>query len=275
MLRKGPVYIFFCILLVSVTFKPLMAQDISKKNDRDIIIKAGITLNKINVKDESFTAIPYSGWKPGFLFSLIIRKQTALQELSINCNSGKLSMESFPGQALQHLFVDVDYARLYKINGSETAPFQWLAGGNLDLVYTRRDYKQFVNRNNSFEFAVSLGLVSEVAYDFQNGIFSNIAIKDRISIPLISLLNQPAFGSEQPEGNLNGEGYTVGAFLKSSSIASFSSYLRIKNSLAIEKSISETQLLSFQYWWDYYQVSGNNSVKQAIHSLGITYQITF
>lgn len=272
-MKKKPIDILGVILLILTTCKPLLAQDIRKITEKDFVIKGGVTLNRINVKDKSFSSIPYSGWKPGFVLSLMIRKQNALQELTVNYNNGKLSMTGFPEQTLQQLFLDVDYTRLYKISRNETASFQSMIGGSLDVLYTKRDYKEFINRNSSFEFAASLCISSEVAYTFQSGILSGFIIKDRVNIPVISLLDQPAFGSEQSEGNLNAEGNALNSFFKSSRIASFSSYLRIKNSLALEKQITDRQVLSFQYNWDYYQVPGNRNVKQALHSPGITYQI--
>ncbi len=273
MLIKKTSGILSAILLILTTCKPLLAQDSGLKKEKDFIIKGGITLNRINARDEIFSSIPYSGWTPGFLLSLMIRNQTALQELTVNYNNGKLSMPGFSEQTLQQLFLNVDYSRLYKISRNETASFQSMIGGNLDVLYAKRDYKAFVNRNSSFEFAASLGASFEAAYTFQNGILSGFIIIDRINIPVISLLDQPTFGSEQPAENLNGEGYSVKSFFKSSRVASFSSYMRIKNLLVLQKNITDRQSLSFQYSWDYYQVPGNRNVKQAIHSAGIAYQI--
>jgi hypothetical protein len=260
---------FIIVLWMLTGFQSTHAQEAGGAKEREFILKGGIFLNKIIVKDETFSAIPYKGWKPGGMLSLIVKKQHALQELSVVYNSGKLSTEGNNQQFLQQKFLNIDYIRLYKLGRNETPNFELMAGGFLDVLYAKRDYEKFVNRNNSFEFITSLGASFQLAHTFQNG----VVITNRTSVPFISMMDQPSFGSEQPEGNLNGEEYSLHSFFKSSRFTSFSSFVRIKNVLTVEKNITTRQALSLVYGWDYYQIKGNIAVKQALHSLGVTYQI--
>ncbi len=250
----------------------------AQKNDgpdnQKWLLKVGGILNKESVVDNTFTAIPYAGINWGGTASVKYQKEKVSHEVECYFSKGNLKTAVNPESSLSNSYFNLDYNNLYTIGSNSAGSVLLMAGGSLNILYARRDYAAFINNNSSFEFAASLGGATEFCYFFNNRL-SGFSLSDRINIPLVSAVVQPAFGSDNAAGVLNQNGLSAKDLFNYERIVSFSSFMRIKNLLSIDKMIGPRQKISFNYAWDYYQISGTREVKQAIHSLGLTYSFIF
>ena len=221
------------------------------------------------VVDNNFSAIPYNGTGPGGAAFIQHTKGLVTQQLLAYCAAGTLTNNLNKVATSKYTYLNVSYNRLYLLSPAENL-LTLKVGGAVDVLYNNRKYAGFVNNNKSFEFAASLAGLLEVNYFFENTL-AGFSITDRISIPIVSSIMQPAYGSQNPSGSIGQDGGSAKTFLNSNRIASFPSFLRLTNCISLQKVIASGQILSLGYTWDYYRLNTNRQVKQANQRLAITY----
>jgi len=264
--------ISLCLFFFPVITYSLRGQTPENKNQGKWLMSLGPIVNKENVIERSFSSIPFCGINFGVFCSSKYQKSKVSYELEGYYSKGILETKVYPFTDLRFTYLNIDFINLYKIN-SNPASITYKAGGSVDILYQSRDYNNFINNKFSFDFAASLSSVFEVSYAFRN-MLPGFVISDRIIVPVISSVEQPSFGREEPSG-YSQDGSTIKNFLGSNRIMSFSSFVRVKNFVSLEKSMTNRQKLTLSYLWDYYQLSGSRDVKQANHRLGLIYSYTF
>jgi hypothetical protein len=251
----------FSILIIGQVSK---AQVNEEQDQQKWLLNAGIFFNKSNVIDKSFSSVPYSGNNPGASFSVKYHRNRTFHEVQAYYTAGELQAATQAKDKLTQTHVSADYTNLYRLGSTGGSSFIYKAGAGINVFYNQRDYSNCNNNNESFEFAASLSGVVEASYFFENTL-EGFSISDRISLPLVSYIAQPVFGSEDTEGSSG----------KNSQVTSFSSFFRVLNLLSLEKKHSGRQRLSLCYTWDYYQSLRSREVKKANHQVGLTYSFIF
>jgi hypothetical protein len=216
-----------------------------------------------NVTDPAFSSLSYSGFAVGGEAGVRYEKDRSMHEWAIAYSGGRLKQDV---NRLQQTYITGGYTYLNTVHSSGN--FEYKAGGSIDMLYARRDYEHFINAGISNELIASLSAAGEISCSLFNG----FTVADRLQLPLVSALMQPSIYEEDPPGK---EGSRLNDFLKSNRVASFGSFLRIKNNLILEKSIGMNQSISFAYTWDYYKVKDKVPVRQANHQVGIIYSYIF
>jgi hypothetical protein len=229
-------------------------------------IAASAQTGKMSVIDKAFSSIPYSSILPGAGLSVRYEDVHSTHELSFSWLGGSLKTNTQPKYSLDQHYFNADYTWLYKI-GAHGDAWTGGAGGALQALYDKRTYTGIINNNTSFDFAASLGLAGSLSYSFNNGL-PGWSLSDQISIPVVSWLVQPPYGEEGAAASLTGSG-------NRQQIAGFSSFLRIKNTVSLDRQLSSNGMLSLAYTWDYYRIDALRQVRQADHRLSLTYHLTF
>ena len=250
--------IYLCLILIAG--RETCAQETPDSDPQKWTLSAGILFNKPRLIDKTFSSIPYSGNNWGGYLSIKLQKKKAFHELRGYYATGALQAASLTTGRLNQTYINADYAWLYKLGrDNDHSLFAFKAGPGIDVLYAKREYTQFINNNESFEFATSLSGIFEASCFFSNKP-EGFYISNRICLPFVSYITQPIFGDEDSQGSD-----------KNSAVTSFSSFFRVLNSLSLEKKLSIRQKLSLFYTWDYYQIRRAREVKQATHQLGLTY----
>lgn len=265
-MNKKLIWLFVYFIFTNSVF----AQKDNGADDQKWLINVGCIVNKGSVIDNTFSTLPYTGINGGGTASIKYQKKNVSHELESYFSTGNLKTADSRITRLRNSYFNFDYNNLYTISSNSTGSVIMKAGGSLNVLYADREYAEFINNNSSFDFAASLSGAAEFCYFFNNNL-SGFSISDRINIPLISAVVQPAFGSNNAAGDLNQNALSAKDLFTYGRIASFSSFMRFKNIVSVEKSITRRQKFSLNYTWDYYQISGSRQVKQANHRLGLTY----
>lgn len=225
-------------------------------------ISPGFQLVRSSIIDKDFSAVPFSGVVPGASISLSHEGDRCIHALSFNYIGGSLKMSNQQEHKVSTKFLDAAYTWLYKL-GAAGGPWTGGAGGGLQVLYNGRTYSGVINNNASFDFAASLALSGAVTYSFNN-IWS---LSDQMSVPVVSWMIHPPYGQESALSSLGGSG-------NRQKIASFSSFLRLKNMLSLNRQVGTRGMFCLAYSWDYYRINDLREVRQAIHNLGIIYRLT-
>lgn len=240
------------------------------KNGREIFLTAGIQYNHINAIDETFSLVPFRGWKPGAIVELAFAGNRLTQDISVKFFSGKLAASPESSYEAKQLFASFKYNRLYLLTGTDKS-FKIMFGGSFQSKYVQRKYLDFTNNQRSFEFISSLGAVANFSLVLKNSKFEEmVELIDRVNIPIVGVLYQPAFGSDQTVGNMEGKNGIID-FFKSSHVVSFPDYLEFTNCFSVKKNISHNQFVGLMYDVNIYRISGVRKMRQFIQSLGVSY----
>lgn len=226
-------------------------------------LRAKLFAGYANVKDEVFSKLNYTGWSAGAGAAVRFEKGRSLHEWEVAFSKGNLEHEN---NGAQQTYITGDYTYLYSLR--EQADINYDVGGSINILYAKRSYDDFINYNVSNELITSLSVVGAMSVSLGNG----FSVYDRLQLPLVSMVMQPSVYDENAPGKT---GSGLKDFFKSSRLASFRSFLRIKNNLILEKEIGLRQSISFAYSWDFYRVRDQIGIRQANHQLGITYNYTF
>jgi len=220
---------------------------------------------KMSIIDKEFSALPYSAILPGAGLSGKHEGAHSIQELSLSWLGGALRTGTEPKHSLDQHYFNADYTCLYKLSPHGNA-WKGEAGGILQVLYGTRTYPDIINNNTSFDFAASLGLAGHLSYSFNNSLPGGWSLSDQVSIPFISWLIQPPYGDEASAAALTGSG-------NRQQMAGFGSFLRLKNTLSLDRQLSSRGILSFAYTWDYYRIDALRKVRQACHLLSLSYRL--
>ena len=248
-----------CIILFFALYNVSEAQSISSQQQEKWQLSAGIVASQSNVIDKSFSSLPYTGINAGAFLSLQYRQNKSFHELDAFYSGGSLKTSGNFSQ-LKNIYLNIDYANVYAI-GPANRSLKFCGGGGINVLYAQRDYNNFVNNNNSFEFATSLSAVFEISYLFNN----TFSISDRLIVPVVSAVVQPDYGDDVKSNS----------FFSSMHMLSFSSFLRVKNNLRVDMNFAPRHNLGLGYSWDYYQLKDIRDVKYANHELMLIYSYLF
>ena len=225
-------------------------------------IAPGFGLVKASVIDKDFSAVPFTGVVPGASISLSHEGDRCTHALSFHYVWGSLKMSNQEEYKATAKYFDAAYTWLHKF-GAAGATWTGGAGGGLQVLYNHRSYSGIINNNASFDLAASLALAGALTYSFNN-VWS---LSDQAGIPLGSWLIHPSYGEESAISSLSGAD-------NRQKIAGFSSFLRLKNTMSLNRQLSSGGTLCLAYSWDYYRINDLREVRQAVHSLGIIYRLT-
>lgn len=221
------------------------------------IVSIKAAASKQYVTDNTFSALPFSGIHAGGGVSVLYIRNTVLHELEGSLLKGNIRTNTDPEATATQTWLTFDYYNLYIVKPGE---LNIRLGGSINGLYAKRKYDDFINNNASNEFTASLSAAAEAAWFFEPA----FCIYNRLALPVVSAVAQPEFGDKEGSSGV----------FNPVKAASFSSFLRIKNKLAIEKNIGERQTLCLSYTWDYYRLSTHRPVKQAAHQLALNYSFT-
>jgi hypothetical protein len=271
--RKSCSHLFLTLsLFFTFLCNKTFSQQYAAQNDKRIDLKAGVFFNRTISVDNIFSQVSYAGSSPAFLLGITKEKTRTMQSITTQFNTGKLAMNNGPEYTAQHLFFNLDYRLLFKLNQTSAKQFTSAAGLVIDVLYDKKDYSQFVNRTSTYTTASSLGAAFQAGYGFND---NTIIISDRLAIPLVAFVDQPSYDNELPPGDTNQPGHSAGHYFKNGRFTSVSSLVRLKNSLMLSRIFNQRHTISLEYNWDFYRLRLNEDVKkQASHNVGITYQIT-
>lgn len=223
---------------------------------------------KMSIIDKDISSTPYSAILPGAGLSGKYEGANATHELSFSWLGGTLNTSTAPKYSLDQQYFNAGYTWLYKL-GSHGSAWAGGAGGALQVLYDTRTYKGLINNNTSFDFAASLGLAGRLSYSFNNSnSLPGWSLSDELSVPIISWLVLPPYGDESSAAALNGSG-------NRGKMAGFSSFLRFRNTISLDRQLSAKGALSLAYTWDYYRINDLREVHQANHRLSLIYRIIF
>jgi len=225
-------------------------------------IAPGFALVRSSITDKDFSAVPFTSYVPGASLSISYEGDGSIHALSFNYAWGSLKMPNQEEYKVTSKFFDAAYTWLYKL-GAAGAAWTGGAGGGLQVLYNSRTYPGIINNNASFDFAASLALAGALTYSFNN----EWSLSDQAGIPLVSWMIHPPYGEESAVSSPGGEG-------NRQKIAGFSSFLRLKNTMSLNRQLSSRGTLCLAYGWDYYRINELREVRQAVHSLGIIYRLT-
>ncbi|MBI3883256.1 MAG: hypothetical protein HY305_03330 [Sphingobacteriales bacterium] len=253
------------LLLQLITF----AQ---KKSKPAYILQVGAGINNFYVIDKNFSSLPYSGIGWGIVGGIQRQQKKLYQQLSFQYATGNLHTSIQPKYYTSQMYVALDYMQLYKLGISRDSALEYKAGAGLNAFLTQRNYGGLGSNSFSYDFALSLSAACEIDYHFKNKLHG-FSISNRIIVPFVSSIVQPAYGSDDLPGYLPQNNSSVKGLIKSNHIVSFPSFFRIKNSFTLKKKVTEKESLALSYNWDYYQMTTDREVKQANHQLLLTYTI--
>lgn len=255
-------YAFIPVCILLITGFQGRAQDSTRRTIRKWQVSAGILLNRQRVIDEAFSALSYKGTIPGAYASVRYNRQRTFHELNVSYTYGKLSPSAEKETSLKQGYLNADYYNLRRVERSDSTRLHCWAGAAINFFYAGRNYGGFINDDYSFEYAVSLSPVFQVAYSFGKNL-SGISVSDRLAVPVVSFVAQPIYGGN----DVKDENRTR--------LLGFNSFLRFKNCLAVEKNLTVRHKLSLAYTWDYYQLIRPREIRQANHELGLMYSYIF
>jgi hypothetical protein len=249
-----------CMIFCFLSYQVTLAQ----ASDREAvwILSIAPTGSSVYVIDKTFSASPFSGNEVGGAISFLRKKVHSWHELQVQYGYGTLKNSAQGLYKMNQELFSFDYLYLHELDLSAKLNFTYYAGAGLHFIHAGRKYEHFVNNSSSFEYFASLGGVFQVGYSFDKG----FSITDRIQIPVISSVVQPAFGSEYSAGNIN-DLTGVSSFGKSNRIMSFGSFFRCRNDLRLDKSIASKKSLAIGYTWDYYQIGEPRELKSVSHQI--------
>lgn len=226
-------------------------------------LSAKLIASNQQVTDKYFSAVPFSGIHYGVAASAQFTKNNNLHEWETGFSTGSIETHTNPAASGKQSLFAFNYYNLYKVSPGNTSPWTIRAGGSINVLYAKRSYDDFINNNTSGEFAASLSAAAEATVDFGEAL-PGLSLSDQLTVPFVSALAQPAFGEK-----LSG-----GSVFSNMQAGSFSSFLRIKNKLALDKKITDNQSISLSYIWDYYRFTTDRRVYQAGHKLALQYSFT-
>lgn len=208
-------------------------------------------LVKMSIIDNDFSSNPFSSIVPGAGVSLKYDGARFSHLLSFSYIGGSLRTGTTPKYRLDQDYITIDYTGLYKF-GEPGDPWTGGAGGALQVLSNNRRYADIINNNTSFDFAASLALAGSLTYSFNNST-TGWSISDQLGIPIVSWLVHPDDRRK---------------------MAGFSSFLRLKNTLSLDKRLCPHGTLALAYSWDYYKIKDLRDVRQASHCLYLIYRLT-
>lgn len=253
---------------------PLAGQTNPNHLRANWLLKVGVGLNRQSVSDKNFTTLLYSGQSVGYSGGLKYEADNSFHELEVFYTTGTRTIKAFPEKRLRSGYFNLDYANLYRIGILENQSLACKIGGAMNVLYAKRQFNNFINNNAAFEFAASLSAALEGTYKFGNDP-AGFSITNRLTVPFVSLVSQPSFGSNNAAGCVSQNDNAFGNILKGNRIVGFSSFLRFKNYFCIEKAITDNGKLSLNYTWDIYRLNGLRQVTQATHRLDFKYSFIF
>lgn len=225
----------------------------------------GITLNQGSVIDKNFTSLAYSGKGLGIATLINYKKKYFEQELGFAYNTS-ISTTNYKSR-LNESYLNGNYTGMFGLSNPANNGFKLLAGPNLSIIYNARKYDGYINNNNTFEFASSLGAAIELRCGI-NKLIKGLSLNNRISMPFVSFVEQPAYGSEGFFLNSNDGGTTV------KNINGFvgpDKFFHITNTLGMHKSLGKHHKIILTYTADFYKISTPREVKKNNNSLGLIY----
>lgn len=249
----------FFLLTAFVPGIRAFAQQGDMSGGRSWKFEAAPGISRITVNDAYFGAVSYKDHALNAALIVSTEGDRAYHGLELSFNSGTLNATEGNSLVRQRRF-DASYTYLYKTE-ERASGFRLRPGAALNALYVRRDFDNFINNNQSFDFVASVSLAMDAMYLFspQNG----WSLSDRFYLPVLSLVDQTAFGTESTSIGVD------------PAIKSFSSFFRIMNRLEIQKQVSGQHAVSLGYGWDFYRINSLREVRQATHTLALKYSLTF
>ncbi|MEO5562134.1 MAG: hypothetical protein ABIR18_01840 [Chitinophagaceae bacterium] len=252
-MRKSPVVLFVFIFCC----RSISAQ-VTGDDNRWMLSVTPIAA-KFIMAAKSYSAIPFSGNNFGVGSSFSYQSRNLLQELRGVYGSGKLSAEDNPSATSKQTYYDISYTALFQIAPGNSSSFMYRAGGSINFLSAKRTYTGFINRDLSSESASSFSAALDISYLFKE---ADLKLVDRLTIPLVTYISQSEPGNGGKDKVRN-------------KVVAIPSFLRVRNSFSLEKSLADHHSLALVYTWDYYRIKGFHEVKQASHQLGLSYCYIF
>jgi hypothetical protein len=257
------IFIFLCTVC-SITAQKSGGGSVSQWN-----FNIGAGAVRMIVADKKFSALTFDGTTVSGLASVGYQRNNVSHQLDFCFASGTLQTGN-KESSLQNNYFNVDYINLYKLGKGDGRSIIYKAGACVNVLYAGRSFDGFINNNTSFDFAASIGVAASLQYFFGDP-SAGFSLGDRIEIPVLSVVVQPAFGSNNASGSLDKAGFSASDIFNHSSMQSFNAFVRIRNVLGIEKRLAERHQIALNYTWDYYRLSGDRKVQQAIHTMALSY----
>ncbi len=257
------------ILILLWTSCRVIAQQSHAGREAQWDFAIGAGAGRAVVADKKFSALSFTGVTISGNASVSYQRNKLSHQLDFSYASGTLQTGK-KESSLQHNYFNADYINLYKLSDGNENKFVYKAGVCVNMLYAGRSFAGFINNKTSFDFATSIGAAASVQY-FPGDPTTGFSITDRLLIPVVSAIVQPAFGSDNASGSLDKTGFSTGDIFSHGRIESFNSFVRIKNVLAIEKRLAGKNSIVLNYYWEYYHITGNREVLQANHMVLLSY----
>jgi|GEM_PF-1048418 len=234
---------------------------------------ATISATQQNITDETYSSLAYHGISVSGSGLVQYDGGSTTHKLEIYYTEGDLSPDNSQLASTDFSYTNIDYTYLHILNGSEGGRIINKVGAAINILNHKRKYKEFINNGSTRDFSASLSAAFETSYSLNHKL-KGWGIQNCISIPLISAVNQPVFGSDEFSIPTNQDS-KFRSFTKNMKFLSFPSFFRIKNQCSFNKEIAVNQELCFAYIVDYFKLEHNRNVKQINHRFGISYVYKF
>lgn len=249
------------------TFNNGWAQ-LQSENSGKWVFGLGFTFNQSSVIDKSFSSLAYSGNGLGINSLISYKEKYFEQELGFGYSTN-LSTNAYKNN-LNETYLYLNYSGLFGLSNPAKTEFKILTGPSLSFIYDARKYEGFVNNNNTFEFASSLGATIEARIGI-NKLFKGFSINNRLTMPFVSFVEQPAYGMEGFFFNSNNQGAAV---KNENGIVGPQKFFRISNTLSMHKKLAQHHKIILAYTADFYNIKTVREVKRNNNSLSLLYCYT-
>ena len=131
------------------------------------------------------------------------------------------------------------------------------SGGSLDFLDATRNYNQFANNYQTYEFAGSVNLVFRIEYLVSESF--QLTIGDQVRAPFFAMVKQPELGGEP--GKLK--------------FGSWDLWQDIGNKFYMQKVIGNRHHIALDYRFEYYTIHSDREVNQVHQAIGLSYGYHF
>ena len=220
-------------------------------------VRAGFLGGYTNLVDQYYTEIPYYGSTIGGMMGFSYSKDNMTHDLEITFDRADATLDTKPEYKLNQTYFKGTYTFLYEFSDESGSRLRVYSGGSLDFLDATRNYNQFANNYQTYEFAGSVNLVFRIEYLVSESF--QLTIGDQVRAPFFAMVKQPELGGEP--GKLK--------------FGSWDLWQDIGNKFYLQKAIGNRHHIALDYRFEYYTIHSDREVNQVHQAIGLSYGYHF
>jgi hypothetical protein len=227
----------------------------------------GLTGGRSFLIDNTISSVAFAGFYKGIAVSAIMNKGHKQEHtFYMSVWNAQYANASFYTSEIQQTSTLLTYVYLHDWVVAAAIPaFSLKAGADIAATYNNRTYTGYINRENSFEYFASVGVVIKTTFAF-NKYPKGITISNKLGVKPFAFLVQPAYERETISGSIQ-ENRGASSFFKSGIVVGPAGLLQLNNELLLQKPLSKTSTIGIKYLWSFWRINGYRELKQAVHLL--------